>query len=91
MIRIKGHRELHWALWANFERAVDHCLRVGARVMLEWPRGCSYWREPKVKGFLASRGFAFADFDGCMYGLTTRFNKVKRPIRKPWRIACVNT
>ena len=26
-----------------------------------------------------------------MYGLTTRFAKVEMPIRKPWRVACLNT
>ena len=91
LLKIEAHRKLHWALWANFERAVLHCKRVGARVILEWPRGCSYWREPRVRTFLETNGFRYSNFDGCMYGLTTRFAQVKMPIRKPWKVACLNT
>ena len=70
---------------------MKHCKTVGARVMLEWPRSCSYWRAPRVANFLGQMRFKFTDFDGCMYGLVTKFREKAMPIRKPWRIACMNT
>ena len=84
---------MHWALfhsiWTAFEEVAAHALRVGARIFVEWPRGCSYWREPRVADFLAKHGFKFADFDGCMYGLVAQGGRDDgKPIMKPWRVAC---
>ena len=84
---------MHWALfhniWKSFLVVAEHALRVGARVFVEWPRGCSYWREPCVASFLVKHGFKFADFDGCMYDLRAVGGKGDgMPIKKPWRVAC---
>ena len=93
--RVRQKIREHWALfhriWASFVVVAEHALKVGARVFIEWPRGCSYWREPCVMEFLAKHNFVFADFDGCMYGLVAKggnSNKVGMPINKPWRVAC---
>ena len=92
VVKLVGHWDLHWRLWANFERVALHCKRVGAACVLEWPAYCEYWEEPAVISFLERLGFVFSRFDGCMYGLTTRFQVGKQtPIRKPWMIACLNT
>ena len=41
--------------------------------------------------FLEKHNFKFTDYDGCMYGLLSRFTGVsKLPIRHPWRIAYIN-
>eukprot|EP00969_Alexandrium_andersonii_P100819 4447233-Alexandrium_andersonii.AAC.1 len=60
--------------------------------MIEWPRFCSYWSEPRISDFLTELRFEFADFDGCMYGLSPS-DPAKRHLRiqKPWRIACLNS
>ena len=66
-----------------------HALSVGARVFIEWPRGCAYWKDSQVAKFLAEHKFAFAEFDGCMYGLTAASGGAAgMPIRKPWKVAC---
>ena len=89
VINIIGHWDLHWRLWANFLIAVEHCAKVGAAVMWEWPRYCTYWDEIAVIDLINKYKFSFADFDGCMYGLRARFDE-SLPIRKPWRIAFIN-
>eukprot|EP00969_Alexandrium_andersonii_P246156 10877600-Alexandrium_andersonii.AAC.1 len=60
--------------------------------MIERPRYCSYWSEPRVADFLEELGFEHADFDGCMYGLCPSDpRKQHLMIQKPWRIACLNS
>ena len=84
--RIKLHWKLFRRLWRAFEVVAEHALGVGARVFIEWPRGCAYWKDPKGE---QKHKFAFADFDGCMYGLVaTSGDGAGMPIRKPWRVAC---
>ena len=56
---IEDHVELHDKLWTNFERAALHCKNVGNSVILEWPRGCSYWDDSRVSAFLERLGFSF--------------------------------
>ena len=59
---------------------------------MEWPRGCAYWREPRIADFLDSCGFRFTHFDGCMYGLRAKTHgKLGMLIRKPWAIAFINS
>ena len=86
--KIRQHWDLFHRIWAAFEEVAEHALKLNARVFIEWPRGCSYWREPRVLRFLSKHGFVNADFDGCMYGLVAsggRFDGM--PIQKPWRVA----
>ena len=85
--------QLHWKLfkrlWAAFEVVAEHALHVGARVFVEWPRRCAYWKNDRVAKFMAKHRFVNADFDGCMYGLTAASGSdAGMPIQKPWRVAC---
>ena len=89
--KLIGHWDLHWRLWENFEVVARHCKRVGASCILEWPAGCAYWREDRVRAFLDELGFVSTWFDGCMYGLRARHDKRNRLIKKPWRMACLNS
>ena len=69
----------------------EHCKRVNAAVVLEWPKNCEYWNEPAVREFLERLNFSYTEFDGCMYGLVSRFTGVVTlPIRHPWRMAYIN-
>ena len=91
-----GRMRRHWALfrrlWKSFELAAIHAVARGAQVYVEWPRHCAYWKVPRVAKFLAQHSFEFSDFDGCMYGLVAEHGERKgHPIRKPWRIASVNS
>jgi hypothetical protein len=87
--KIRLHWRLFKRLWSAFEIVASHALSVGARVFIEWPRHCAYWRQPKVSKFLQEHKFVFADFDGCMYGLVaSKGTSAGTPIQKPWRVAC---
>ena len=79
------HKQLFNALWANFEIVARTAFDAGNYIAIEWPRGCSYWNLPKVKNLCKELNLSFADFDGCMFGMTSHKNKT--PIMKPWRIA----
>ncbi|MFM7986598.1 MAG: hypothetical protein ACKPKO_45515, partial [Candidatus Fonsibacter sp.] len=87
VVSMIGHWDLHWRLWNGFERVVRHCAKIGATVLLEWPRYCAYWGEPKVSSFLREMRFGYNDFDGCMYGLISTRQSGSLPLRKTWRIA----
>ena len=92
IVKIIDHWDLHWRLWESFEQVVKHCRKVGATVLLEWPRYCSYWQEKRVAQFLKDMKFKHTDFDGCMYGLVSkRGNTDGLAVRKPWRIAFINS
>ena len=76
-------------LWSAFEVVAEHALSVGARVFIEWPRACRYWKDSRVVAFLSKHGFVSAEFDGCMYGLVAEKGPMQgAPINKPWRVAC---
>ena len=87
--KIREHWDLFHRIWQAFEEVAEHAIKVGARVFIEWPRGCAYWREPCVVKFLAKHNMQFADFDGCMYGLRATGGRGDGGlINKPWRVAC---
>ena len=50
--KIKGHWKLFEKLWKSFMIIASHAKKVGAQVYQEWPRGCAYWKDPKVENFL---------------------------------------
>ena len=91
MIRLIGHLDLHWRLWSGFTVVAEHCKRVNAAVSLEWPKNFEYWEELVVREFLERLAFSCTEFDGCMYGLMSKFTgMVTLRIRHPWRLAYIN-
>eukprot|EP00975_Prorocentrum_lima_P008935 1904717-Prorocentrum_lima.AAC.1 len=58
-------------------------LDKGGIIAIEWPRGCSYWRDACVRRFVADNVLRAYDFDGCMYGIKTNDGV---PMLKPWTI-----
>ena len=90
--KIARHYKLFRKLWVAFEKVAEHAISLGAAVVVEWPRYCRYWSDKRVRRFLKKHCFVDAVFDGCMYGLTAMHGEKKGlPIKKPWRISCVNT
>ena len=51
--KIRQHWVLFHRIWDAFTIVASHALGCGARVFVEWPRGCSYWHEPSVQRLLA--------------------------------------
>ena len=83
-IRLRRHWRLFRKLWHNFEPLAEMTLSKGGHVAIEWPRGCQYWKVPRVARFLQRNKLMISDFDGCMVGVTDLKGV---PIKKPWRIA----
>ena len=89
---LNEHRKEFRNLWKAFASVASIALRPGVRVLVEWPRGCAYWKDSRVSRFLLKHGFQCADFDSCMYGLVAESGpNVGEPVKKPWRVACVNS
>ena len=82
---LRKHIQLFNKLWNNFESVARNAHRLGNYIAIEWPRGCSYWLLTKVIKLCKELDLQYVDFDGCMLGLTSIYNKL--PIKKPWRIA----
>ena len=61
----------------------DVITRTGGLIALEWPRGCTYWKLPKVQKFLSDYGLVESFFDGCAYGLCAPNGL---PMKKPWTV-----
>jgi len=74
-----------------FRRIVHLSLRaraVGARIAMEWPAACIYWRLHIVRSFIRKFGLDTVTFHGCALGLTSIGTQTKgMPIKKPWKIA----
>ena len=81
--KLQEHWKLYKALWRNFETLAYRVDQVGGRVAMEWPRGCRYWQEPKVRRLVSNLQMDEADFDGCAMGIKAD-NGAR--IKKPWRV-----
>ena len=54
--------------------------------LLELPKGCDYWRDKRMTDMINGTDSHTHEFDGCMYGLKSKYTKIGTPIKKPWRI-----
>ncbi len=98
--KIESHQRLFRQLWRSFVKVAEHAISKGAQVYMELPRYCVYWTWRGVRSFLTRHGFHYAEFDGCMYSLTAGASGAGTAgggygsgafIKKPWRIACINS
>ena len=86
--RIDMHVDLYRALWKNVECALEEAQHVMARVAIEWPSRCSYWKRAEVKRALRRYHLSMQSFHGCMFGVTGSTPATRdRPILKPWTVA----
>ena len=83
-IRMKAF--LYWELWEEFTLCLQRVHVLHAMALLELPRGCDYWNDERMKFLISGTQSTVHDFDGCMYGLTSKFKDVGTAIKKPWRI-----
>ena len=83
-IRMKAF--LYWELWEEFTVCLQHVHDLHAMALLELPRGCDYWNDDRMKFLINGTQSTVHDFDGCMYGLKSKFKDVGTAIKKPWRI-----
>ena len=82
--RLQRHQRLFNKLWHRFEEVARYTHQKGNHVAIEWPKGCSYWKLPKVRKLIKDLDLKHICFDGCMLGLRSVVNNL--PIRNPWVI-----
>ena len=82
--RQKRHLALYHKLWDDFAILARRVIAQGGKVVIEWPRGCEYWKDAKVIKLCEELGLQQVDFDGCAFGL--KDHVTGEPIKKPWRI-----
>ena len=84
---VEKHFAVFRKLFENMTRISAAVVAKGGFVAIEWPRFCAYWQEPEVQQFVNQHGLQSVYFDGCMFGLVSRFGQSAGiPIRKPWRV-----
>ena len=85
--RLEAVRANGLKLCAAAERLVRATRDADPGLAWEWPRACSYWREPSI-ATLHVNSFPFCcDVHGCMVGLTSiNQSDVGRPMKKAWQI-----
>ena len=75
-------------LWRNFMRVAEACRAHGGNIAFEWPRGCTYWNDRRVRTFLKKFNLKKYNMDGCEFGLVSKATKTEgMMLKKPWRIA----
>ena len=72
--------------WEEFALCLNHAIFINAMALLELPKGCNYWRDERMVSMINGTDSFTHEFDGCMYGLKSRFTKTGTPIKKPWRM-----
>ena len=79
---------IYWELWEEFADCLNHAIFTNAMALLELPKGCDYWRDKPMTGMIngTDSHTHTHEFDGCMYGLKSKYTKIGTPIKKPWRI-----
>ena len=70
-------------IWKSFVQIARAVVESGGVVAIEWPKGCSYWRWPRVVALGKELKLIELNFDGCVFGLKTADGML---IKKPWRV-----
>jgi hypothetical protein len=92
-LKIAAHRREFRRIWASFVKSISPALTAGISVAIEWPQGCVYWQDKRVRGFLRQHRLIRNTFHGCMYGLCpshSMTSDTQKYIKKPWSIATNN-
>jgi hypothetical protein len=89
-LKIAAHRKEYRRIWASFVKSVTTALSAGISVAIEWPQGCVYWQDKRVRDFLQRHHLVRTVFHGCMYGLCSAREDIsgtQQYIKKPWVVA----
>ena len=77
---------IYWELWNEFADCLHHAILINAMALLELPKGCDYWKDKRMIDMINGTDSFTHEFDGCMYGIKSKYTKTGTPIKKPWRI-----
>ena len=67
--KLQSHWRAFRRLWLAFEKIARRVLRAGGLVNTEWPNGCAYWGDRRVRRFLDKEQFSKAIVAACMHGM----------------------
>ena len=56
--RLRAHRKKWKDIWRSFAIVARECHELGGRVVIEWPKACTYWKEKCVQSFIKELGSA---------------------------------
>ena len=83
---IRRRQIMFWKLFDVFAHLMRTRESIKFKSLLELPRHCDYWKEPRMIRLVEVPDSFINDFDGCCYGLREQFSHPPRYIKKPWRI-----
>ena len=83
---IRRRQVMFWKLFDVFMHLMEIRKRIPFRSLLELPRHCDYWKDPRMVKLIEETENYINDFDGCCYGLREQFSHPPKYIKKPWRI-----
>ena len=85
--KVRQAKAVYRQIWRAFEKVVEVAAACGALIAIEWPQGCTYWKEKKVKDLINRVGLKPVTFHGCQLGIES-INPATEgmPIKKPWTI-----
>ena len=83
---VRRRQVMFWKLFGVFARLMEIRKYRHFRSLMELPRHCDYWKDPRVTKLLEETEKIINDFDGCCYGLREQFSHPPEYIKQPWRI-----
>ena len=85
--KIRKHRIIFNRLWKTFEILCQIARHCGAYIAIEWPTGCTYWKNKEVRDLINRYGLRPVKFHGCALNLKVEKGKFKgKYLKKPWTI-----
>ena len=85
--KIRKHRKLFEKLFQTFIKLCEVARECGTFIAIEWPTGCTYWKNSRVRELIQRYGLRPVKFHGCALNVraTSGPDKGKR-LKKPWTI-----
>ena len=63
------HRNKFHVIWRQTSRLLEFAARAKAKVAIEWPSSCTYWKLDKIIKSVTKYQLKKARFNGCQLGL----------------------
>ena len=79
---VRRRQVMFWKLFDVFARLMEIRKGISFRSLLELPRHCDYWKDPRMVKLLGESENYINDFDGCCYGLREQFSHPPKYINR---------
>ena len=86
-MKIRKHRKLFHDLWITFERLCELARACDTYIAIEWPSGCTYWKNRDVRALISKYDLKPVKFHGCALNVRAEAGPDKgKLLKKPWTI-----